>query len=131
MDAHLIDAIREADRDIAEWLQLARRQREEMDRPDYNPICPTDRAITASERVRRNIHAAIQAADARMQEIRAKLESIVCTEGEDAGVVLLSQDGPTHTEIVNGQPVQVYDHEYFSPLGDALMELYGLLKPHV
>lgn len=66
---------------------------------------------------------------ARLDEIRTKLESIVCTEGTDAGVVMLSYDGPTHTEIVNGQPLQVYDHEYFSPLGDALMELYKLTAP--
>lgn len=65
---------------------------------------------------------------ARLREIRSKLESIVCTEGEDSGVVLLSYDGPTHTEIINGRPVQVYDHEYFSPLGDALMELYKLTE---
>lgn len=63
---------------------------------------------------------------ATLAEIRTKLESIVCTEGTDAGVVLLSQDAPTHTEIVQGQPMQVYDHEYFSPLGDALIELYLL-----
>lgn len=56
--------------------------------------------------------------------IREKLGSIMETEGCDAGVILLSQDGPTHFDAeVN---CQVYDHEYFSPLGDALMEIYGL-----
>lgn len=53
------------------------------------------------------------------------LKRIVCTEEPDAGVVLLSNDGPcTFHEGVG----QVYDHEYFSPLGDALMELHGHLQ---
>lgn len=64
--------------------------------------------------------------ESQMAEIRAKLESIVCTGGCDAGVVLLSQEGPCHTEIRDGRQVQVYDHDYFSPLGDALIELYQL-----
>lgn len=58
----------------------------------------------------------------------AKLEEIVCTEGCDAGVVLLSEEGPTHQEVWDGKPVRVYDHEYFSPLGDALIALYKILK---
>lgn len=58
--------------------------------------------------------------------IREKLESIVVTKGEDAGLVLLSQDGPTHPEKHGGETIQVYDHEYFSPLGDALIELYKI-----
>lgn len=59
--------------------------------------------------------------------IREQLETIVCTEGIDAGVVLLSHDGPTHFDpAVN---MQVYDHEYFSPLGDALIALHDLTTP--
>lgn len=60
--------------------------------------------------------------------IRAKLQEIVCTEDPDKGVVLLSQDGPCHTEVWGGKPVQVYDHEHFSPLGDALIELWELAQ---
>lgn len=67
----------------------------------------------------------------RITVIRHKLERIVVTEGEDAGVVLLSQEGPTHPEVVGGRIVQVYDHEYFSPLGDALMELWKLTELQV
>jgi hypothetical protein len=63
----------------------------------------------------------------QLAEIRNRLEAIVCTDGCDRGVVLLSQDGPTHTEIVNGRPAQVYDHVNFSPLGDALIELYDFV----
>lgn len=61
-----------------------------------------------------------------LSEIRKQLGAIVCTEGIDAGVVLLSHEGPTHFDPeVN---MQVYDHEYFSPLGDALIALHCLTK---
>ena len=70
--------------------------------------------------------ATIEELKSRIAAIREKLQQIVVTEGEDAGVVLLSQEGPTHTEIHDGRPIAVYDHEYFSPLGDALMELWKL-----
>jgi hypothetical protein len=56
---------------------------------------------------------------------RRKLEEIVCTVGQDRGVVLLSNDGPTHYDAE--QKCQVYDHENFSPLGDALIELHDML----
>lgn len=59
-----------------------------------------------------------------IEETREALTGIVCTVQPDAGVVLLSQEGPTHLEEWNGKPVSVYDHEYFSPLGDALISLY-------
>ena len=68
--------------------------------------------------------------NARLKEqlaaIRTKLAEIVCTEGCDAGVVMLSQDGPTHPETHGGRTIQVCDHEYFSPLGDALMEVWKM-----
>lgn len=57
----------------------------------------------------------------------AKLEKIVCTAGCDRGVICLSHESPTHTEIINGTPMTVYDHENFSPLGDALVELHDVL----
>jgi hypothetical protein len=63
---------------------------------------------------------------ARLRHIRRQLEIIVCTSGRDRGVIYLSNDGPTHTEIVDGKPCQVYDHDNFSPLGDALISLYEL-----
>lgn len=62
----------------------------------------------------------------RITAIRTKLESIVCTEGCDRGVIYLSNEGPTHTEVIDGKPCEVYNHENFSPLGDALIELYEL-----
>lgn len=65
----------------------------------------------------------------RIAAIRAKLEEIVCTIDPDKGVVLLSQDGPCHEEIWDGKPVQVYNHEHFSPLGDALIELWKMTDP--
>lgn len=62
----------------------------------------------------------------QLATIRSRLEAIVCTGGCDAGVVLMSQEGTAHTEIVDGRPMQVYDHPYFSQLGDALIDLYKL-----
>ena len=43
---------------------------------------------------------------------------------------MLSDDGPTHTEEIEGKKVQVYDHKYLSPLGDALIELWNLTDPN-
>ena len=60
----------------------------------------------------------------KLSKIRELLENIVCTDEVDAGVVLLSSDGPTHYDPE--LKCQVYDHEHFSPLGDALIELYHL-----
>lgn len=64
----------------------------------------------------------------QLAQARERLTKIVVTDGEDAGVVMLSIEGPTHQERlrIEGEmrTVAVYDHEYFSPLGDALMELY-------
>ena len=57
--------------------------------------------------------------------MRAKLQEIVVTDGCDKGVVLLSHDGPTHYD--HEIQCQVYDHENFSPLGDALIELYEMI----
>lgn len=62
----------------------------------------------------------------RLLSIQGVLEEAVCTVGQDKGVVMLSSDGPTHSETINGREVQVYDHEYFSPLGDALIEAWQL-----
>jgi hypothetical protein len=52
------------------------------------------------------------------------LETIVCTVEPDDGVVLLSNDSPTHIDPA-GQIM--YDHAHFSPLGDALIELHKML----
>lgn len=60
-----------------------------------------------------------------LDDIRRILETAVCTEGADKGVVLLSDHGTTHLEAIGppnaSRQVSVYDHEYFSPLGDALI----------
>ena len=71
----------------------------------------------------------IERLQSQLATARERLAKIVVTEGVDAGVVLLSYDGTSHDEETitpNGQKmtVGVYDHEYFSPLGDALVELY-------
>lgn len=60
----------------------------------------------------------------RLTAIQKKLENIVCTKRPDDGVVLLSEYGPTTFDPE--LQIQVYDHEHFSPLGDALIELYEI-----
>jgi len=67
----------------------------------------------------------------KVAEATKLLETIVCTEGEDAGVILLSSDSPCHPEPDPRDPsktMQVYDHYNFSPLGDALVSLHKKLK---
>ena len=54
----------------------------------------------------------------KLAAIRDALAEIVISEGEDAGVILLSDESPTHYDAE--AKCQVYDHENFSPLGDAL-----------
>lgn len=86
----------------------------------------SDARDAADSRAKASVQAEMAGLRKRLAMIRTKLESVVCTEDPDRGVVLLSQDGPTHTEIVAGKPLQVYNHEHFSPLGDALIELWKL-----
>lgn len=62
----------------------------------------------------------------RLAAAEGVLREIVCTEPPDDGVVLLSNDGPCHWDAE--RKIDVYDHEHFSPLGDALMKLYRTLK---
>lgn len=68
----------------------------------------------------------LEAAEARVAEAVKKLEDIVCVAEPDRGVVLLSYDGPTHYDTA--AKCQVYDHQNFSPLGDALIALHDLLS---
>lgn len=70
----------------------------------------------------------IEQLESQLTAARTLLQTIVCTQGCDAGVVLLSYDGPTHFETIEGKRYTVYDHNYFSPLGDALMELQRILS---
>ncbi len=61
----------------------------------------------------------------RLASAIEKLETIVVPDGVDAGVIWLSQESPTHYDAeLKGQ---VYEHENFSPLGDALVELHQIL----
>lgn len=90
------------------------------------------------ERLPRCIEEAFEQAEAerdvavsRLAAVRAALEQIVDTTEPDKGVILLSDDSPTHPEEWQGRTVQVYDHENFSPLGDALIKAWELTKPNV
>ena len=67
-------------------------------------------------------------ANQRIVLIRQQLEEIVCPEGDDAGVILKSSESPTHVEEINGRRVMVYDNEYFSELGAALVKLHALCE---
>jgi len=62
----------------------------------------------------------------RISEIRERLSEIVISEGQDAGCILLSGASPTHYD--REHECHVYDHENFSPLGDALVQLGKLVK---
>ena len=62
-----------------------------------------------------------------MLDTRERLEKIVCTEGDDKGVVMLSNEGPTNFDPELN--CQVYVHEHFSPLGDALIEAFEKCVP--
>ncbi len=62
---------------------------------------------------------------AEVEALLTKLQTIVCHDGCDAGVVYLDQEGKTHYD--EEQQCQVYDLEFFSPLGQALMELHQMI----
>ena len=66
--------------------------------------------------------------EAWQAKLLAMLAFIVVTEGRNSGVVMLSGDSPTHGEDMLGRIIQVYDHDYFSPLGDALIALRDAIK---
>lgn len=72
------------------------------------PECPTARLNDALNRIGR---------------AQAALEQIIETKGDDAGVIYLSHESTT--SVVNG--VSTYDNAYFSPLGDALINLHHIL----
>lgn len=60
-----------------------------------------------------------------IDEAIKKLEDIVCVNHPDDGVVYLSNDSPTYYS--EKLKCRVYQHEHFSPLGDALIELHEIL----
>lgn len=65
----------------------------------------------------------------KLAAIRGALAQIVISEGEDAGVILVSSDSPTHYDAE--AKCQVYEHEHFSPLGDALVSVARLAADSV
>lgn len=71
----------------------------------------------------------LKAATERLAKAKDLLEEIVVPEGEDSGLIWKSWESPTHPEtLASGQTIQVYDHEHFSELGDALVELWRVLS---
>lgn len=69
----------------------------------------------------RELEQQLAARERQLREVAERLKEAVCTEGVDKGLILLSDDGPTHPVEYEGRIVQCYDHEYFSPLGDCLI----------
>ena len=62
----------------------------------------------------------------QLTESRESLKQIVCTEGQDRGLVLQDHESPTkYNEVLK---FHVYEHDNFSPLGDALISLWEQLQ---
>ena len=58
--------------------------------------------------------------------VKARLGRIVCTEGEDAGVIMLSDEATFHWD--EAHQCRFYDNNFFSPLGDALVDLWNAIE---
>lgn len=93
------------------------------------PILP-DFAILGEDKFRAVVRLAedYKRLRSRLASIREKLEQIVCVKEPDAGVVLLSSDSPMHETIIDGKRYQTYSMDHFSPLGDALIEVWQLTQ---
>lgn len=74
------------------------------------PHCPTAKLNDALNRIGR---------------AQAALEQIIIVDGIDAGVILLSAESTMKFSEAHG--CEVYQNEFFSPLGDGLINLYRLL----
>ncbi len=98
-------------------------------RKELRPLLAELRQLRSDNAHHRETEAAMAETCARLPttiaESVAALEKIVEIGGIDQGVVLLSNDGPTHYD--KELKVQVYDHENFSQLGDALVALHEKL----
>lgn len=70
-----------------------------------------------------------QTAEKKLQAARKALENIVCTVGQDRGVILLDHEG--RTQYDKDLNCQVYLCENFSPLGDALIDLWKTIDGDV
>lgn len=87
---------------------------------------PTGAAVCRECRDGARLAPQLASLEAKILAAREILATIVCTEHPDDGVVLLSNDGPCHWD--EELKCQVYDHDHFSPLGDALMKLWKELS---
>ena len=68
----------------------------------------------------------IDALQKTITDVRTAIEKIVCTDEIDGGVIMLSSESPSHFDADrNGW---VYDHEHFSPLGDAMVSLWKMTE---
>lgn len=63
---------------------------------------------------------------AKLAAVREQLQRIVVTEGKFIGNIIPSSLISEHVDEETG--LRVYSHQYFSPLGDALIALWELAK---
>lgn len=68
----------------------------------------------------------IASLESQLTAARTQLETIVCTEPPDDGVILISDEATFHADPDTG--VSTYNNVHFTPLGDALMELWRILN---
>jgi len=136
MATERLASLRIVDVTASEWVEYWSEGNEEQWRKDYpfstsGPVVSTAEMCEAAK-VMGGLLSENEKLRAQLAAVRAKLEQIVCVKEPDAGVIWLSSESPTHREIreINGKKreVMVCDHQYFSPLGDALIELYQLTK---
>ena len=85
-----------------------------------------DRIIADYQRDNEALLAERDALRDRLKTAAEAVEKIVIDEGTDAGVILLSWESPYHYDA--DAKCQVYDHENFSPLGDAMVALSHVLR---
>lgn len=62
----------------------------------------------------------------QLARINVAIREIVCTEGEDTGMIMLSNDSPTRYDAE--RKCHIYIHENFSPLGDAMISLWRMTQ---
>ena len=85
--------------------------------------CP-EHPMSELKRENSGLRSEVADANLKLVRLRAALQNIVCVDGIDAGVIYLSHESPTHYD--EKLKCHVYEHEHFSPLGDALVELWKL-----
>jgi hypothetical protein len=112
-------AFEDADRELREWM----RKRAFPKAYIQSIATEAHRLYTAALA---ELQARVMELELERARIREALVKIVIPDGEDAGVILLSDESPT--DWIEEHQCHVYRHAYFSPLGDALVALAKSLE---